>query len=147
MSAFEKLGDQARHAIVVAADTGRDLGLKELDGKCLLMGSLSEDNNDACSILAEQSIVVADVYETVLATITRGEMHPADVQLPWTKDFKSALTLAEIVRDQQRELGSPAHILYGLISTKGPAKDVLLGFGLTAIIVRRAIYVRSLPPF
>jgi ATP-dependent Clp protease ATP-binding subunit ClpC len=153
---FQRFGERARQAVVLAQDESRILRHHYLGTEHLLLGLLREEQGPAAAVLASLGVELAGARAKVAEIVGTGDRVTRG-QIPFTPRAKKALELAlrEALALGHTSIGTE-HILLALVhESDGVAARILLDLGADAATVREATmrllsqprrHAPSLPP-
>jgi len=140
---FERFTESARQVVVNANGAARELGHPHIGTEHVLLGLLTDPDNDANRVLASLGVTAELARERVVKAVPPGDP-PTVGRLPFAPRAKRVL---EIALRESLSLGTtsvePEHILLALVRVKeGVGARILLGFDASAETVRSKLLAR-----
>jgi hypothetical protein len=138
---FERFGETARRAVVLAQEEARQLGHDFIGTEHLLLGVIHEGEGGGAKVLAGMGVSGPAVRELVVEIIGRGAGRGSSGTIPFTPRAKSTL---EHAYDEARRRGvehlESEHLLLGLLRDgEGVAAQILTKLGGDLDDVRRKV--------
>ncbi|NEP61647.1 MAG: hypothetical protein F6K31_32630 [Symploca sp. SIO2G7] len=125
---FERFTEKSRAIMVQAQQESRNMGHNFVGTEQILLGILSEGNNEAASALLDMTIQLQDARKEVQQIIGLGSGF-TDAEIPFTPRAMRVLELSfEEAKKFNDENIEPKHLLLGIL---------LEGDGVAAVVVRK----------
>jgi ATP-dependent Clp protease ATP-binding subunit ClpA len=138
---FERFSDEARHAVVLAQDDGREFGHPHIGTEDLLLGLVQEGQGAAAVALRSLGIDLRVCRADVAAIVGRGSGAPSG-HIPFSPAAKKVLerSLREALGLGHNYIGTE-HMLLGLISGDDQVTaQVLARHDVTTDMLRAAVH-------
>jgi hypothetical protein len=144
---LENFSVGAQRVVALATTEARRLDHPHVGTEHLLLGVLSDDDDEPAEVLRAAGVSLAAARHKVVEALgARTGLSNSDGFLPFTPRAKRALERAgRFSRKQQEPEVTAGHVLLGVLDVEGLACQVLRGLGVDIDPVREALVAGSVP--